>query len=124
SGMGRTIQVRESEPQAAVVVRATTTPEKIGQDYGDLIQEVSAYLREKGVDPSGPSFNRYLQYGEDRVEMEVGLPIAVVGEPVPEPDPRMAYVELPGGEAAITWHLGGYEGLSEMWDALHGWLTD
>ena len=38
--------------------------------------------------------------------METGLPISVVGEPVEEPDPRMAYIELHAGEVLYRAKVG------------------
>jgi effector-binding domain-containing protein len=54
--------------------------------------------------------------------MSVGLPISMPGEPVAEPEPNMDLVKLPGGEVAVAWHTGSYDGLKATWEALHDWI--
>jgi effector-binding domain-containing protein len=120
--MDRTFEIATIDPQPAVAVRTQTTPDKIGEQFGGLVQEVFAYLLEKGIEPSGPPFCRYHDFSAERVDMEVGLPISRAGDPVVDPDPRMAFIDLPGGDAAVAVHQGSYEGLSGVYEALHDWI--
>jgi effector-binding domain-containing protein len=120
--MDRTFEVTIIDPQPAVAVRTETTPDKIGEQFDGLAQEVFAYILEKGIEPSGPAFIRYFEFSPERVDMEVGLPISRAGDPIVDPDPRMSFVDLPGGDAVVAVHEGSYEGLAGVYEALHDWI--
>jgi AraC family transcriptional regulator len=110
------------DPQPAVAVRTQTTADRIGEEYAGLVQEVFAYLLEKGIEPSGPPYIRYHEFAPERVDMEVGLPISRAGDPIFDPDPRMSFVDLPGGEVAVAMHEGPYDGLAKVYESLHDWI--
>ena len=76
---------------------------------------------------AGPPFARYHHYGPDRVDVEVGAPIAFVTaglQPISgEPDGIIGASSLPGGLAAVTIHSGPYDTLSQTYDALAAWIA-
>src|SRR5713226_4650135 len=43
------VQLKEIEARPTVVIRAETTPNKLGETFAELLPEVSAYLAAKGV---------------------------------------------------------------------------
>ncbi len=118
--MAHEVGVREVRPQAMVGIRVTTTPAELGQVLGEVLPEAWGYLRDRGIHPAGPPFARYLEYGEDRVDVEAGLPVAeaVAGEG------RISAGERPGGEVAFAWHVGSYDTLSAAYEALEAWIGD
>ena len=80
--MTHEVEAREIEPRATAGIRATTSPEELGQVLGQNLPGIWDYLEERGVHPAGPPFARYHEYRGDRDELEAGLPVAeaVTGE--------------------------------------------
>ena len=81
--------------------------------------KVSGYIVSKGEKPSGPPISRFLEYREDEVCLEAGVP---VGKPMEgEGDIRLS--ELPAGIVAHTVHTGPYDELMKVYPAIYEWLT-
>jgi effector-binding domain-containing protein len=112
------IEVVELEPQPAVAIRATTTAKELGSVMPGLYPEVFAYLEKKGVKPAGPSFGIYHEFEEDRVDFHAGFPVS---EPV-EGEGRIEAIEIPGGRAAVTTHVGPYTTISEAYEVLDAFV--
>jgi AraC family transcriptional regulator len=112
------IEVKELESQHAVAIRETTTAEELGKVMPGLYPEVFAYLEKKGLQPAGPSFGVYHTFSEDRVDFHAGFP---VGEPV-EGQGRIEAIELPGGRAAVTVHVGPYTTIGAAYEALDAFM--
>jgi AraC family transcriptional regulator len=112
------IEVRELEPQPAVAIRETTTTKELGKVMPGLYPEVFTYLEKKGLQPAGPSFGVYHTFSEDRVDFHAGFP---VGEPV-EGQGRIEAIELPGGRAAVTVHVGPYTTIGAAYEALDAFM--
>ena len=121
-------ETRELTPQPTAAVRVTQSMEEL--DLAALFDEhlpnIAHRLADMGVEPAGPPYGRYHQFGPDKIDVEMGIPI---GTPAPnlraladaEPG-EMASSELPGGPAAVTVHRGSYDGLKHVYDALHDWI--
>ena len=81
-----------------------------------------------GIEPAGPPFGRYHEFGPEEVDVEVGIPVSAPApnlRPLAEAEEgEMAASELPGGRAAITVHRGSYDGLSQTYDQLHDWIHE
>ena len=73
-----------------------------------------------GVYPVGPPFGRFHEYQPDHVSIEGGVPVAkpIVGSG------RVSASELPGGQVAVTWHVGPYDTLSEAYSAFASWIKE
>ena len=88
---------------------------------------IGAVLSDVGGQMAGPPFARYHHYGPDRVDVEVGAPIAFVTaglQPISgKPDGIIGVSSLPGGLAAVTVHSGPYDTLSQTYDALAAWIA-
>jgi effector-binding domain-containing protein len=121
-------EIRELTPQAAAAVRVTKPMGEL--DLAALFDEhlpnIAHRLADMGVEPSGPPYARYHQFGPERVDVEIGIPVATPVanvRPLSEAEPgELGSSELPGGPAAITVHRGSYDGLSTTYDALHEWI--
>jgi effector-binding domain-containing protein len=85
-------------------------------------------IQNSGVPPAGPPYARYYEYGEQEVDVEIGFPVA---SPVPDmvaladvAPGEITAGELPGGETAVTDHIGPYEGLAQTYDRLQSWIHE
>lgn len=121
-------EIRELAPQPAVAVRLTQPMNEL--DLGALFDEhlpnVAHRLADLGVAPAGPPYGRYHEFGPERVDVEIGIPVSA---PLANLQPlaetvagEVGAAELPGGEVAITVHRGSYDGLKGVYDGLHEWI--
>lgn len=116
--MTYTIKTKKLKPQAMVAIRVTIEPSRIAEAFQELLPEVAAYLERAGARPSGPPLARFFDYTEEEADFEAGFPVP---KPVPG-EGRMVAGELPGGRAAMTTHVGPYEGLQAAHDAIGEWV--
>ncbi len=107
-------------PQPAVVIREKARGDALGPVMSELFPAVLAFVQAGPADPAGPPFCRYLSMGGPEWEFECGM---TVTRPV-EGRGRVEAVELPGGDAATTTHVGPYDTLGQSWDALGAWLAE
>jgi effector-binding domain-containing protein len=114
------VELREIEPRPTAAIRTTTTVAGISEALGQIFPEVAASLGRQGAQPSGPPFARYLNFQEDAIDLEAGLPVpaAVTGEG------RVAASELPGGRVAVTVHVGPYEAIGAAYEAVDAWIKE
>ena len=121
-------EIRELMPQPTASVRVTQPmgAMDLAALFDEHLPNIAHRLADMGVEPAGPPFGRYHQFGPDQVDVEIGIPVSA---PVPnlassgEAEPGELFAsELPGGEAAIAVHRGSYDGLSKTYDALHDWI--
>src|SRR5207237_964559 len=71
-------------------------------------------LGEHGVAPAGPPFVRYLDTGDDRLEVELGVPVP--GDATEFDGAERS--TLPGGRVAVWRYVGPYSGLREACEQL------
>lgn len=83
-----------------------------------MFPEVASYLEGTGASAAGPPFARFFDFTEDEADFEAGFPVA---EPIAG-EGRIAAGELPGGLAAVTTHVGPYEGLQDTHAAIGEWV--
>jgi DNA-binding transcriptional MerR regulator len=113
------ITVEELEREPVLRVQLTTTMAELGQTTGAALQEVAKELAGQGVAPAGPSFLTCPLPDEGgQVDIEAGWPVA---EPVVASG-RATPGELPAGRAAVTVHVGPYEGVEPAFEAMTEWL--
>jgi effector-binding domain-containing protein len=114
------ISIKDLLPQATACVRVCIQPEKISSVLGEILPQISNYLESFGISPSGPAFSRYFEMKADLVDLEAGLPVpaAITAKG------QILSGELPGGRAAVTWHMGSYAGISQAYEALQVWIED
>ena len=118
--MAYEIELKDLPDRYVVTARTTTTPDKIGETFGELLPQVDAEILNAGVRPTGPAFAIYHVYREDRVDMELGFP---VDEPIPTTDPVVGR-ELPATTAAVTFHHGPYTALGDAYKAVEAWMQE
>ena len=112
------ITLKLLDPQPVATIRRTCLPVELGTTLGEILPEIWAFLQNQDVYPSGPPFARYHHVTEDEVDLEAGYPVK---EPV-EPEGDIQASELPGGNTAVTWHIGSYEHLRDAYAALAEWI--
>lgn len=117
--MGYDVEVKDLPSRHVATIRVTTTPDKMGETFGELLPEVLAYLEKEGVKPSGPSFGIFHTYGEE-VGMEAGYPVST---PV-RGEGRVLGQELEAATIAVTWHHGSYKAIGEAHRAIEAWIGD
>ncbi|HET6819696.1 MAG TPA: GyrI-like domain-containing protein [Candidatus Limnocylindria bacterium] len=121
-------RVVELTPQPTIAVRVQRPMAEL--DLGDLfdfhLPNIADGIANRGGEPAGAPYGRYHEFGPERVDVEIGIPVSMplVGlRPLAECDPgELGSSELPGGNAAVTVHHGSYEGLSAAYDRLHDWI--
>lgn len=121
-------RIVELTPQPSVAVRVQRPISEL--DLGELfdyhLPNVADTIANRGGEPAGPPFGRYHEFGPERVDVEIGIPVAApLGglRPLAECEAgELGASELPGGNAAATVHYGAYDGLSAVYDRLHDWI--
>lgn len=116
--MAYTFKTTRLKPQATATIRVTSEPSRIGEAFGEVLPEVASHLQRAGASPAGPAFARFFDYTEEAADFEAGFPVS---EPVAG-EGRVEAGELPGGRAAVTIHLGPYEGLQAAHEAMGEWV--
>ena len=121
-------EIRQLTPQPTAAVRMTQPMSEL--DLGALFDEhlpnIAHRLADMGIEPAGPPYGRYHEFGPEKVDVEIGIPLSAPApnlRPLAEAEPgEMASSELPGGSAAVTVHRGSYDGLSSVYEGLHDWI--
>ena len=123
-------EIRELTPQPTAAVRLTQPVSEmdLAALFDEHLPNIAHHLADVGIEPAGPPYGRYHEFGPERVDVEIGIPVSV---PVANlrgydeaEEGELFASELPGGQAAITVHRGAYDKLSATYDALHGWIHD
>lgn len=121
-------EIRELTPHPAVAVRISgpMADLDLGRLFGEHLPNIAHGIADRGGEPAGAPYGRYHEWGPERADVEIGIPVAVpVGDlrPLVECEPgEMGMSELPGGPAAVAVHRGSYDGLPSTYEALHDWI--
>jgi effector-binding domain-containing protein len=116
-------EIRELTPQpsAAIRVKQPMSELDLAALFDEHLPNIAHRLADMGVEPAGPPYGRYHQFGPEHVDVEIGIPVDI---PVSnfrryeEAEPgELISSELPGGQVAITIHRGAYDKLSDTYDA-------
>jgi len=90
-------KLEDRAEQPYMAVRAQATMQTLDSAIPQGIGEVGAWLGERGIEPAGPPFVRYLVIDMERLlELEIGFPVATA---VPG-DERVLAGTLPAGRYA------------------------
>lgn len=97
--------------------------ERIAEVLAEVLPAVFGYAMEAGLAMTGPPFVRYIDQSAAFFELEAGVPLA---EPAAAPadNPEILAGSLPGGNAAVTIHVGPYDTLGEAHIALDRWIAE
>jgi effector-binding domain-containing protein len=116
--MFRHPELRELSPQETAAIHAETTIGELPMVLRELLPEAFETVTKAGVEPAGMPFVRYLEMTDDRVAIEVGVPVrrrfAATG--------RVHPYTLPGGTVAVGQHWGPYEAIGQSYDELGRWV--
>lgn len=113
------IDSRVLHNQRSVVMRTRLTVDDIADWLGMAYPTTAAAA---GSAICGPPFARYTMIGDDAQEFDVEA-----GFPVSEPVEVSGEVEvgsLPGGPAAVTWHVGPYDAMKPAYVRLLSWIKE
>lgn len=116
--MNYDFEIRELRPEPILGIRATTTPDEIGATLAKILPRVHSFAQKRGYEMASPPLSIYHAYNEERVEIEGGVTLLRKGSGEGEIRAGM----LPGGRAAVTVHVGPYEGLKEAYQELEAWI--
>jgi effector-binding domain-containing protein len=111
--------IRQVAAQPAMSVRGAATVADLSRTIGEFLTEVWSHVQNHGGMLAGPPFTRYHMVDGERLDLEAGLPVAA---PIPTGG-RVRPSELPGGEVAVTTHVGPYDGLVIAGAALATWTA-
>jgi effector-binding domain-containing protein len=123
-------EIRELNPQptAAVRVQQPMSEMDLAALFDEHLPNIAHRLADLGVEPAGPPYGRYHEFGPERVDVEIGMPVSApvanLSTYAEAEAGELFASELPGGPAAITIHRGSYDGLSKTYDALHDWIHE
>lgn len=106
--------------QVTAVARATLSVAEVGPWLGKTYGAIAVLLADRHAGPAGPPFARYHMLGHDRFEVEAGFPASrrIEGDGAVQPS------ELPGGQAAVTVHVGPYDQMEPAYQALAAWVSE
>lgn len=118
-------KVVERSEQPYLGLKGVVTVQAVAT-IADRLPELFAWLGERGVEPVGAPFFKYdvIAMG-DRLEIEVGVPVAAglpsLGVPV---DGDVFADVLPAGRYAVVHHVGHPDELMDVTGALLEWAAD
>jgi len=110
--------IKKIEPQTVASVRKVIP---VPQDVGKMFEELFGYLGQRGVRPAGPPSAIWhdIEHKEKDWDTEV---IVAITEALPAGN-GVKTIQLPGvASMACTIHQGSYEGFSQAYAALLGWI--
>src|SRR5688500_6520667 len=108
-------EIRELTPQPTAAVRVTQPMSEmdLAALFDEHLPNIAHRLADMGVEPAGPPYGRYHQFGPEQVDVEIGIPVSAPPpntRPLTEAEPgELGASELPGGQVAITIHRGSYD---------------
>jgi effector-binding domain-containing protein len=114
------VSIVQREPQEALVVDIEGPTAEMPRMMADAFGRTAAAVESAGATFAGPPFARYHSFGEV-VRAEVGFPFLGRVEPPVGP---LRIVELPGGRAVTTTHVGPYDKLGEAWERAQAWMAE
>jgi effector-binding domain-containing protein len=107
------------ERQLTAVIKALVPMNEIPQAQRSLRGKIKAALPSLDVGPVGHTCTLWRPPVDGRLDMEPGVLVSRVFEPVGEVVPSA----LPAGRAAHLLLVGSYEGLPGAWQTLFAWCT-
>ena len=113
------VELRELHHQPTLARRASLPLDRIGPWLAETYAWIGTHLDQARVSIAGPPYARFTFAG-DRADVEAGFPVAGTA-PV---HGDLVRSSLPGGTAAVTTHVGVYEGLQEAYEVVEAWITD
>lgn len=110
--------IEDVAEQTVLSIRTTIPEKEVSKSLAKLYPEIMRYAMKSGSSPVAPPFARFHKIENGEIDFEAG--IAVSGNPTGEG--RVKASKLPGGKAAVTWHIGPYEKLPATCTQLGEWM--
>ena len=126
--MSTEVKVVTGQQQPAIAVRTIVPMDQldVGALFGAALGRLFPYLGQHGLAPAGAPYARYAEFGPERADVEIGVPLA---EPATGPaslaaDGEIGSTELPGGEVATYLHVGPYPDLGQAYQTIEAWFAE
>jgi effector-binding domain-containing protein len=113
------VSIVERRPEPAVILEIEGPVADLPRLMSEAFARTAAAIGATGGATVGPPFARYLEFGP-RVRAEVGFRFR---GPVTPAEP-LRIVELPGGPAVTTTHIGPYDAIGDAWDRTSDWVAE
>jgi effector-binding domain-containing protein len=112
------ITTHELAPQPIISIRGRFRPVEMPGFIGSAFDRLFGWLGQSGIEPSGPPFAIYHDFGAEDIDAEVCVPVGAVLS-VPE---GMISRVAPATTVARTVHVGPYDELEAAYEAVSGWV--
>ena len=114
--MSTDVRVVQTEARPTAVVARATTWDEFPSLWGQLLDQVYAFLKTSDVQQTG---HNVMLYKDGVPNVEVGVEVS---GPFASSGPVVAST-LPAGKAAMTVHRGEYSRLDDAHSAIHRWAA-
>lgn len=112
------VRIEDRPEQPIASLRKEIDQGAIGHWVDEALGAIFPTLGSAGLHPTGPMVCRYHTWADDRTDCEIGFPIS--GE-VPA---GLTASATPAGRAAVTLHVGPYDGLPNAYEAMSAWMEE
>ena len=106
--------------QPTLTMRFEVAPQQLAAKFAEVLPAVFGHAVGGGGAPAGQPFARYHGEHDGKLDVEAGVPTMTPGRS----GDGISVSELPAGEAAVTTHVGPYDGLGAAHQALTRWAKD
>lgn len=118
-GMTTDVHLEQVREQLVAIVRDRVPITEIGSVIGPALAEVADVLERQHVAPTGPPFARYGMSAE-QFDIATGFPTSAVVAP----SGRVTSATLPAGTVATAMHVGPYDQVAAVYDAILAWVSE
>lgn len=113
------IEIKEIEAIKALTIKATTPTSEISAKMGELYPKLMSCILDNEIEMTGPPFARYHSWDpEGDTEFEVGVPVSKGAEC----EEGIKLVELPACKVVTALHIGPYESLGPVYEAIQKYI--
>ena len=120
-------EIREEPGRRTAVVHGSMPQSEMPGFMDGAFPRLFHAVGAAGLVPGGAPFSRYFAFAPERVECEVGVPLADIPGMPPRAFDGAGDVqpgELPAGQVATGWHVGPYDTISETYARLMAWVAE
>lgn len=110
------------EPQLVVIERQTVSMDAMTAFFDRVFGEIVAAVAAGGGTIVGPPFGWYHGMPTETVDVAAGFPVQ--GLPVGSLAGELVVVERPGGQAAVTVHVGPYDTLAKSYERVAQYVAE
>jgi effector-binding domain-containing protein len=114
------ITIVELRPQKVAGIRRTFPQSELGAFMSDAYPKLMGAIGAQGARPAGAPLARYFNDDPSAFDLLAAVPF----EGAFEASGDVQVMELPGGKAAMTVHIGSYETLSAEYKRIMAWAKD